>query len=54
MNSITRECTTQAANMSDEELIETWASATEEETENLSPLLSAVVEEMGRRKIPIG
>lgn len=42
----------EAANMTDEELIDTWQTASEEETENLSPLLQAVVGEMGKRGIP--
>lgn len=41
-----------AENMTDEDLIDTWKAASEEETENLSPLLQTVVEEMGRRGIP--
>ena len=41
-----------AENMTDEELIDTWKSASEEETENLSPLLQAVIDEMGKRGIP--
>jgi hypothetical protein len=39
--------------MTDEELIDTWQSATDEETENLSPALAAVVDEMGRRNIAL-
>jgi len=41
----------EAAKMTDEELIDTWQTASEEETENLSPFLQAVVDEMGRRHI---
>jgi len=42
----------EAAKMTDEELIDTWQTASEKETENLSPLLRAVVDEMERRGIP--
>lgn len=42
-----------AANMTDEELLDTWQTASEEETENLSPLLRAVVDEMAKRGIAI-
>jgi len=35
----------------DEELLDTWKSATDEETENPSDLLLAVIAEMGRREI---
>lgn len=41
-----------AANMTDEELIDTWNTASDKETENLSPSLQAVVDEMSRRNIP--
>jgi hypothetical protein len=41
----------EAATMTDEKLLDTWQTASEEETENLSPLLRAVVEEMGKRGI---
>jgi hypothetical protein len=41
-----------AANMTDEELIDTWNTASDQETENLSPSLQAVVDEMSRRNIP--
>ena len=41
----------EVANMTDEELIDSWEAASEEETENLSPFLQAVVEEMDRRHI---
>jgi len=41
----------EAAKMTDEELIDTWETASDEETENLSPLLRAVVDEMERRGI---
>lgn len=37
----------------DDELTAIWRSASDEDTENLSPMLAAVVEEMGRRKIPL-
>ena len=40
-----------AANMTDEELIDTWRTASDEETENLSPLLRAVVDELEKRGI---
>jgi hypothetical protein len=40
-----------AAKMTDEELLDTWQTATEKETENRSPLLRAVVDEMARRGI---
>lgn len=43
----------QASNMSDEQLLAIWQSATDEETENLSPWLAMVVEELGRRKIAL-
>lgn len=42
-----------AANMTDEELIDTWHTASEKETENLSPSLQAVVDEMSKRDIPL-
>lgn len=42
----------EAAKMTDEELIDTWQTASEEGTENLPPLLKAVVDEMGKRRIP--
>lgn len=40
-----------ATHMTDEQLIDSWKSASDEETENLSPMLQAVVEEMDRRGI---
>jgi hypothetical protein len=40
-----------AAKMTDEELLDAWQTASEKETENLSPLLRAVVDEMARRGI---
>lgn len=39
--------------MKDAELIEIWRNASEEETENLSPFLEAIVEEMGRRNLSL-
>lgn len=42
----------EAAKMTDEELIDTWHTASEPETENLSPMLQAVVAEMDKRGIP--
>jgi hypothetical protein len=39
--------------MTDAMLLDIWRSASEEETENLSPFLEAVVEEMGRRNLPL-
>ena len=44
----------EAGNMTDEELIDTWKTASDKETENLSPLLRAVVDEMDKRGIPLG
>ncbi|BAI98539.1 hypothetical protein Sj15T_36140 [Sphingobium sp. TA15] len=41
----------EVANMTDEELIDSWETASDKETENLSPFLRAVVEEMDRRRI---
>lgn len=41
----------EAAKMTDEELLDTWKAASDDETENLSPLLRAVVDEMERREI---
>ncbi|WP_200933172.1 MULTISPECIES: hypothetical protein [unclassified Sphingomonas] len=41
----------EAAKMTDEELIDTWRTASDMETENLPPLLQAVVAEMGKRGI---
>ncbi len=41
----------EAASMTDEELIDTWKTASDDETENLSPLLRAIVDEMERREI---
>ena len=43
----------EARNMTDEELIDTWETASDKETENLSPLLRAVVGEMEKRGIPL-
>lgn len=48
-----QELAAQASVMSDEQLIAIWQSATDEETENLSPWLAMVVEELGRRKIAL-
>ena len=39
------------AKLTDEELLDTWQTASDEETENLSPFLEAVVREMGQRGI---
>ncbi|QUT05178.1 hypothetical protein KFK14_19600 [Sphingobium phenoxybenzoativorans] len=39
------------ATWTDEQLIDTWETASEEETENPSGLLLAVIEEMGKREI---
>ena len=47
----TTDFTAQTAKMTDEELIDAWQTASDEETENLSPFLRAVVDEMGRRQI---
>jgi hypothetical protein len=44
--------TAAAVKMTDEELIDAWKTASDEETENLPPLLKAVVDEMARRNIP--
>ncbi|HKY82426.1 MAG TPA: hypothetical protein VJM09_13250 [Sphingobium sp.] len=43
----------EAANMTDEELIDTWKTASVAETKHLSPLLRAVVDEMERRGIAL-
>ena len=43
----------EARNMTDEELIDTWETASNEETENPSPLLRAVVGEMEKRGISL-
>lgn len=42
-----------AANMTDDELMDTWETASDEEREAPSPLLTAVVHEMGKREIPL-
>lgn len=42
----------EANKMTDEELLDSWQTASEQETENLSPFLRAVVDEMSRRGIP--
>lgn len=42
-----------AANMTDDELMDTWETASDEERKSLSPLLKAVVHEMGKRVIPL-
>jgi len=47
----TDEFQAEAAKMTDEELMDTWKAASDDETENLSPLLRAVVDEMERREI---
>jgi hypothetical protein len=39
------------AEWTDEELLDSWETASDEETENLSPLLAAVVTEMEKRAI---
>jgi len=39
--------------MTDEELIDSWETASGEETENLFPFLRAVVDEMARREIAL-
>ncbi len=41
----------EVAKMTDEELMDTWQTASEKETENLSPFLQAVVDEMSKRAI---
>ena len=41
------------ANLTDEELIDSWETASGEETENLFPFLRAVVDEMARREIAL-
>ncbi|MEV5022864.1 hypothetical protein MRBLMA1_002726 [Sphingobium sp. LMA1-1-1.1] len=43
----------EVANMTDEELIDSWETASGEETENLFPFLRAVVDEMARREIAL-
>lgn len=43
----------EAGKMTDEELLDSWQTASEQETENLSPFLRAVVDEMGKRGIPL-
>lgn len=42
----------EAAKMTDEELIDTWQTTSDEERKKLSALLRAVVDEMERRCIP--
>jgi hypothetical protein len=44
---------TAAASMTDDELISAWQNASDEETENLSPRLSAVIDEMERRNLSL-
>lgn len=41
----------EAAKMTDEELLDSWQTASDEETENLSPFLRSIVDEMERRGI---
>lgn len=53
MSELDRDFAARAANMTDQELIDIWQSATDEETENLSPTLAAVVDEMGKRNIAL-
>ncbi|EJL22059.1 hypothetical protein [Novosphingobium sp. AP12] len=53
MSNVEQDRAAQVSAMSDEQLIAIWQSATDEETENLSPWLAMVVEEMGRRKIAL-
>jgi len=43
----------EVANMTDEELIDSWETASGEETENLFPFLRVVVDEMARREIAL-
>ena len=43
----------QVANMTAEELIDSWETASDKETENLSPFLRAVIDEMDRREIAL-
>ena len=43
----------EVANMTDEELIDSWETASEEETENLFPFFRAGVDEMARREIAL-
>jgi hypothetical protein len=42
----------EAVKMTDEELIDTWETASEQEKADLPPLLRAIVNEMGQRGIP--
>ncbi|KRB80622.1 hypothetical protein ASE00_16375 [Sphingomonas sp. Root710] len=41
----------EAAKMTDEELLDSWETASEKETENLSPFLRSIVDEMESRDI---
>lgn len=41
----------EAAKMTDEELIDTWRTASDGETEDLSPFLKSIVDEMAKRAI---
>ena len=42
----------EAAKMTDEELLDSWQTASEPETETLSPFLRSIVDEMEKRGIP--
>ena len=42
----------EATNMNDDELMDTWETASQPERENPSPLLKAVMDEMLARNIP--
>lgn len=41
----------EAAKMTDEELLDSWETASERETEDLSPFLRSIVDEMESRRI---
>lgn len=42
----------EAAKMTDEELMDTWLTASDEEKRHPSALVKAVIDEMGQRRIP--
>lgn len=42
----------EAVKMNDDELMDTWETASDQERKNPSPLLKAVVDEMRARNIP--
>lgn len=47
------ELAARAANMTDEELMDSWQTASDEERRHPSAFLQAIVDEMNRRRIPL-